>query len=99
MMTLEEESRWMQEMMKMYSMGDPSMFGSKETLILNAKNPLVQYLSGHQDSEHVHTICEHLYDLAMFSHKPLATEVMTKIHRPEQRDYDSTDKIEVKKNR
>lgn len=53
MMTLEEESRRMQEMMKMYSMGgmgDPSMFGGKETLVLNAKNALVRYLAAHQDS-------------------------------------------------
>ncbi len=81
MMTLEEESRRMQEMMKMYSMGgmgDPSMFGGKETLILNAKNPLVQYLAAHQDHEHVHMLCEQLYDLAMISHKPLAPEAMTK---------------------
>ncbi len=83
MMTLEEESRRMQEMMKMYSMGgmgmgDPSMFGGKETLILNAKNALVQYLAAHADSEHTHMICEQLYDLAMISHKPLEPEAMTK---------------------
>ncbi len=83
MITLEEESRRMQEMMKMYSMGgmgmgDPSMFGGKETLILNAKNPLVQYLAAHADSGHAHMICEQLYDLAMISHKPLAPEAMTK---------------------
>lgn len=83
MITLEEESRRMQEMMKMYSMGgmgmgDPSMFGGKETLILNAKNSLVQYLAAHADSEHTHMICEQLYDLAMISHKPLAPEAMTK---------------------
>ncbi len=81
MMTLEEESRRMQEMMKMYSMGgmgDPSMFGGKETLVLNAKNALVRYLAAHQDSEHTHMLCEQLYDLAMISHKPLDPEAMTK---------------------
>ena len=83
MMTLEEESRRMQEMMRMYnmggmSMGDPSMFGGKETLILNAKNQLVQYLAAHQDSEHTALICQQLYDLAMISHKPLDPEAMTK---------------------
>ena len=83
MMTLEEESRRMQEMMRMYnmggmSMGDPSMFGGKETLILNAKNQLVQYLAAHQDSEHTALICQQLYDLAMISHKPLEPEAMTK---------------------
>ena len=81
MMTLEEESRRMQEMMKMYSMGgmgDPSMFGGKETLVLNAKNALVRYLAAHQNSEHTHMLCEQLYDLAMISHKPLDPEAMTK---------------------
>ena len=83
MMTLEEESRRMQEMMRMYNMGgmgmgDPSMFGGKETLILNAKNQLVQYLAAHQDSEHTALICQQLYDLAMISHKPLEPEAMTK---------------------
>ncbi len=48
MMTVSEESRRMQEMMKMYNMYgmDPSMFGGQETLILNANNKLVQYLGG-----------------------------------------------------
>ena len=83
MMTLEEDSRRMQEMMKMYSMGgmggmDPNMFGGKETLVLNAKNQLVQYLAANQESEHVQMLCQQLYDLAMISHKPLAPEAMTK---------------------
>lgn len=65
-------------MYSMGGMGDPSMFGGKETLILNAKNPLVQYLAAHQDHEHAHMFCEQLYDLAMISHKPLAPEAMTK---------------------
>ena len=81
MITLSEQSRRMQEMMKMYSMGgmgDPSMFGGKETLVLNAKNALVRYLAAHQDSEHTHMLCEQLYDLAMISHKPLDPEAMTK---------------------
>ena len=39
MITLSEESRRMQDMMKMYNMYgmDPSMFGGQETLVLNAK--------------------------------------------------------------
>ena len=83
MVTLSEESRRMQEMMKMYSMGgmggmDPNMFGGKETLVLNAKNQLVQYLAANQESEHVQMLCQQLYDLAMISHKPLAPEAMTK---------------------
>ncbi len=80
MITRSEESRRMQEMMKMYNMSgmDPSMFGGEETLVLNANNKLVQYVAANKDSEHIPMICEQLYDLAMISHKPLEPEEMTK---------------------
>ena len=80
MMTLSEENRRMQEMMKMYGMYgmDPSMFGNEETLVLNASNKLVQYVAAHKDSEHVPMICEQLYDLAMLAHKTLNPDEMTK---------------------
>ncbi|MDF2588079.1 MAG: heat shock protein Hsp90 [Anaerocolumna sp.] len=80
MITLSEESRRMQDMMKMYNMYgmDPSMFGSSETLVLNANNKLVEYIFNHTDVENVPMICEQLYDLAMLSHKPLEAEAMTK---------------------
>ncbi len=79
-LTLSEESRRMQDMMKMYNMygTDPGMFGGQEILILNARHPLVQYLADNQESEHAQIICEQLYDLAMMSHKPLSSEEMTK---------------------
>ena len=81
--TLSEEGRRMQDMMKMYSMGgmggmDPSMFGGDTTLILNANNALVKYIFVNKDSEHVPTFCQQLYDLAMISNQPLAPEAMTK---------------------
>ena len=80
MITLSEESRRMQDMMKMYSMNgmDLGMFGGGETLVLNANNKLVQYILDHKDGEHVNLFCEQLYDLAMISHQPLAPEKMTK---------------------
>ena len=80
MITLSEESRRMQDMMKMYSMNgmDLGMFGGGETLVLNANNKLVQYILEHKDGEHVNLFCEQLYDLAMISHQPLAPEKMTK---------------------
>ena len=80
MMTLSEESRRMQDMMKMYNMYgmDPSMFGGQETLVLNANHPLVQFLGKNQESEHAAVICEQLYDLAMLSHKQLSPDEMTK---------------------
>ena len=70
----------MQDMMKMYNMYgmDPGMFGSNETLVLNANNQLVKYILANKDSENVPMICEQLYDLAMISHKPLSPEAMTR---------------------
>ena len=81
MITLSEESRRMQDMMKMYSMPGMDMggFGSEgETLILNANHPLVQYVTQSTDSENVEMICEQLYDLAKIQHAPLNPEAMTK---------------------
>ena len=80
MIILSEETRRMQDMMKMYNMYgmDPSMFGGSATLVLNANNDLVQYIFQNKDSEHIPMMCEQLYDLAMLSHKPLAPEEMTK---------------------
>ncbi len=80
--TLSEEGRRMQDMMKMYAMGgmgmDPSMFGGDYTLTLNYNHPLVQYILNHKDSENVPMFCEQLYDLAMISNQPLSPEAMTK---------------------
>ena len=82
MITLSEESRRMQDMMKMYAMPgmDAGMFGGKEgeTLILNANHPLVQYVIEHKDGENVKMICEQLYDLALLQQAPLEPEAMTK---------------------
>ena len=79
MMTLSEESRRMQEMMKMYGMPgmDPSMFGGDATLILNANHPLVQYVLSNKDGEHTALFCNQLYDLALLGNKPLSPEEMT----------------------
>ena len=80
MVTLSEENRRMQDMMKMYNMYgmDPSMFGTTTTLVLNANNALVKYLFENPEGEHSNMICEQLYDLAMISHQPLSPEAMTK---------------------
>ena len=75
-----EESRRMQDMMKMYGMAgmDPNMFGAEgQTLVLNANNDLVKYVAEHADGENTKIICEQLYDLAMLSHAPLSPEQMT----------------------
>ena len=79
MITLSEESRRMQDMMKMYGMAgmDPTMFGTTGTLVLNANHPLVQYVQAHKDEENTGIFCKQLYDLAMLAHKPLSPEEMT----------------------
>ncbi len=82
MITLPEETRRMQEMMKMYSMMgnmDPSMFGGEgQTLVLNANNNLVQFILENPEGENTKTVCEQLYDLALLAHAPLDAEAMTK---------------------
>ncbi len=79
MMTLSEESRRMQDMMKMYGMGDTGMFGGEgETLVLNANNELVQYILSNPEGEHTDMICQQLYDLALLAHKPLPADALTK---------------------
>jgi len=81
MITLSEEARRMQDMMKMYSapgMNMPGMGGEGETLILNANHPLVQYITEHEDGENTQMICEQLYDLAKLQHAPLEAEAMAK---------------------
>ena len=80
MITVSEDTRRMQDMMKMYSMGgmDPSIFGGAgETLVLNANHPLVQYVLKNKDGENTAKICWQLYDLASLSHGSLSPERMT----------------------
>ena len=79
MAVLSEQDRRMAEMMRMYGMSgmDPSMFGSRATLVLNANHPLVKYLAEHKDGENTSIICKQLYDLAMLANKPLNPEEMT----------------------
>ena len=80
MITVSEETRRMQDMMKMYNMYgmDPSVFGgSGQVLVLNANNHLVQYVLEHEDGENTPKICEQLYDLALLSHGSLTSERMS----------------------
>lgn len=79
MITLSEETRRMQDMMKMYAMngmGGMGDFGG-ETLVLNANNALVKYLVENKEGENADLFCKQLYDLAMISHKPLESAEMT----------------------
>ena len=81
--TLSEEGRRMQDMMKMYAMNgmggmDMNMFAADQTLTLNANNELVKHIFEHKDSENVPMFCEQLYDLAVLSNHPLSVDEMTK---------------------
>ena len=81
--TLSEEGRRMQDMMKMYAMNgmggmDMNMFAADQTLTLNANNELVKYIFERKDSENVPMFCEQLYDLAVLSNHPLSVDEMTK---------------------
>ena len=77
--TLSEENRRMQDMMKMYGMGGGmDAFKPEVTLVLNANNDLVKFVFENPNDANTDIICEQLYDLAMIAHAPLAPEAMTK---------------------
>ena len=77
MMTLSEESRRMNEMMKMYGLNEAEL-PTEQTLILNSGNELVQYLMNHPKSKNAALIAEQLYDLALLGHRTLTPEEMTR---------------------
>ena len=79
MITLSEESRRMEEMMKMYGMSglDLSLYAAPGTLVLNANHPLVKYIAEHEDGNFTNLICRQLYDLAKLTNKPLTSDEMT----------------------
>ena len=81
-LTLSEEGRRMQDMMKMYAMGgagfDMNMFASDQTLTLNVNNSLVKYIMDNKDSENIPMFCEQIYDLALIQNQPLSVDAMTK---------------------
>ena len=81
MITLSEESRRMQDMMKMYGMsgmGMGDMGKEGETLVLNYSHPLVKSLIDASDNKNSELICEQLYDLARLQHAPLEAEEMSR---------------------
>ena len=83
MLTLNEQTRRMNDMMKMYSMngmnfGMDKMTKEGQTLILNAVHPLVKYVMEHEEGENTKLICEQLYDLAVLQNEPLTGDEMAK---------------------
>ena len=83
MLTVNEQTRRMNDMMKMYSMngmdfGMDKMTKEGQTLILNAAHPLVKYVLEHEEGENTKLICEQLYDLALLQNEPLTGDAMAK---------------------
>lgn len=85
MILLSEYSRRMQEMSRMYGMNGMDMggmFPDEQTLVLNSNSSLIKAvvkLAGNESKKEDTTlICQHVYDLAMMSHKQLDPEAMTK---------------------
>lgn len=81
MVTLSEETRRMQDMMKMYASQGLDMGPQKKegmTLILNAGHPLVQYILDHKEGASTEMICEQLYDLGMLQQAPLEPDEMAR---------------------
>ena len=81
LLSISEESRRMQDMMKMYAVSGMPMgeLPLEETLVLNERHPLVQHLLQHEDSlekEDGKLIEEQLYDLARIQNAPLNGEAM-----------------------
>lgn len=80
MINVSEESRRINDMMKMYGMNGMDM-GSMPvdtTLVLNDDHDLVKFLLQHPDSTHIDDFCKQLYDLAMISNQPLSPDAMSK---------------------
>ncbi|AUG57329.1 molecular chaperone HtpG [Acetivibrio saccincola] len=82
MILLSEESRRIHEMTKMFggiTLGE--RYQAEETLVLNSNNGLIKSLMSLKDKEDkkedTKLICQHIYDLAMMSHKQLEPEAMT----------------------
>ncbi len=77
--TLSEEGRRMQDMMKMYGMsGMDDMYNTPETLVLNSGNELVKQIIAHPKAKNTSLYCEQVYDLARLAHAPLSPDDMTK---------------------
>lgn len=83
LLSISEESRRMQEMMKMYAISGMPMgeLPLEESLVLNEKHPLVDYLLKHEDileTEEGKLLEEQIYDFARIQNASLGGEEMKK---------------------
>ena len=77
MLEVSEESRRMQDMMRMYGGMGMMPSANDETLVLNAASPVVQKLLASENEELSKTIAVQLYDLARISSRPLEAGELT----------------------
>ena len=81
MITISEEARRMEEMMKQYGMMglDPSMFGGNtpKTLVLNANSAIVKALIS-SEGEKFTLLTEQLFDMALLNHASLEGDRLAK---------------------
>ena len=77
-LSISEEGRRMNDMMRMYAMQGMSMgeMPVEETLLLNAEHPLVKHLLSVRDTEDGKLIEKQLYDLAKLQQAPLSASEM-----------------------
>jgi molecular chaperone HtpG len=81
-----EYSRRMSDMSRFYGGGGmdmSSMFPKEETLVLNSGNKLIKAVitldkEGGTRADDVDLICQHIYDMAVMSNKPLEADAMTR---------------------
>ena len=81
MLTVDEQTRRMNDMMKMYAMNGMDFGGmgrEGRTLILNAAHPLVKYVLSHEEGDSTKLVCEQLYDLALLQNEPLTGDGMAR---------------------
>lgn len=78
-MELDEQSRRIHEMGKLYGFGDGT--APEETIVLNSKNNVIKLLNDIKDNsdraEETELLCKQIYDLAAMSYKPLEEKAMT----------------------
>lgn len=76
-----EQSRRMQEMMKMYG-GNMALGGDEITITLNSSNSAVKKLiklaeNKEENSEKIDFLASHIYDMALLAHKPMDAASMS----------------------
>ncbi len=78
-LNVSEQSRRMEEMMKLYSMsgeGAAPIFPTEATLILNTENDLIRKIAA-GDNDKSRKIAKHIYDLCLISQRTLSAEELS----------------------